>query len=98
MTSKKVAKALVNLGFEYDEDVTGKDPTWGTWFGTIDPIGRKTIAGDGCCSGRAVSGNTRAEMDREAIDFAKEASPLLVTCENPDCDVHYHHRETEPQR
>lgn len=88
MTSARTKKRLAKLGFEYDEDVTGKDPSWDWWNGTIDPIGRMRIAGDNACMGHAVSGATRAEMDDEAIAYAMEFSGQLVACPDADCEFH----------
>lgn len=88
MTSKTTADKLATLGFEFDEDVTFKDPTWTYWHGTIDPIGRRRVAGDNVCTGRVVGGVTRADMDREALAYAAEAFPMLVPCTDSDCDMH----------
>jgi len=89
MTSKAIQEKLAALGFAYDEDVTGKDPVWTYWHGTIDPVGRQRIAGDHGCTGHAVSGQTRAEMDREALAYAHEFSDQLVPCpDGDDCPMH----------
>lgn len=87
MTSKRTEKKLADLGFEFDEDVTFKNYT-GFWHGTIDPIGRKQVAGDNVCCGRAVCGTTRAEMDRDALEYAAWAFPTLIDCEDPECEMH----------
>jgi len=84
MTSKATAKKLASLGFKYDEDVTCRTYYWS---GTIDPIGKMSIGGE--CAGLAVSGNTRAEMDAEAIERAQEMSHMLTPCNDPECDMHW---------
>lgn len=86
MTSKAVAAKLAKLGFEYDESVTGRHPIWGVWTGTIDPIGKTSIGGE--CTGLTVAGDTRAEMDANALERAAENHPYLHPCVDPDCDMH----------
>jgi hypothetical protein len=83
MTSKVVAARLADMGFAYDESVTCKTHYWA---GTIDPIGAVSIGGE--CRGVAVSGNTRAEMDAEALEQATMLAPLLAPCTDPECDMH----------
>jgi len=87
MTSKKVEAELAKLGFEYDEGVTGKHDGH-VWRGTIDPIGNMYIAGDNCCMGHTVCGMTRAEMDAEAVDYAKEFHADLTPCTDEECEMH----------
>jgi hypothetical protein len=83
MTSKTITKKLADLGFAYDEDVTCKTFYWA---GTIDPIGSTSIGGE--CRGVVVSGNTRAEMDAEALEQAALLAPMLEPCTDPECDMH----------
>lgn len=83
MTSKATAAALASYGFAYDEEVTHKA---GRWFGTIDPIGRYSIDGD--CRGVTVSGDTRAQMDAEAIEQAKWYRTSLEPCTDRKCPMH----------
>ena len=83
MTSKAVTQKLAALGFAYDETVTLRTHYWS---GTIDPIGRFSI--DGECRGVAVSGNTRAEMDAEALSEAAAMARHLRPCTDPDCEMH----------
>ena len=86
MTSKVVAAKLAKLGFAYDETVTGRDPVWGEWQGTIDPIGKMSIGSE--CRGVVVSGSTRREMDALAELEAETLSKFLQPCTDPECDMH----------
>ena len=86
MTSKVVQKKLANLGFSYDESVTGKHPVWGGWSGTIDPVGKKSLNGE--CRGICVSGATRAEMDADALQEAAAWKDRLKDCADSTCDMH----------
>jgi len=86
MTSKITATKLAKLGFAYDEDVTGRNPVWGDWNGTIDPIGKMSIGDE--CKGLVVWGSTRAAMDANALERAAEVAPFLRPCTDPHCDMH----------
>ena len=86
MTNKRIEQALAKHGFAYDESVTGRDGTWGYWSGTIDPIGPYSIGGE--CRGICVYGNTRAEMDAEALAEAEVAHDHLEACTDPACEFH----------
>ena len=83
MTAKTIVKKLADLGFCYDESVTYRTYYWA---GVIDPIGCMSIGGE--CRGIAVSGDTRAEMDAEALEQARLLAPLLEPCTDADCDMH----------
>ena len=87
MISERDKKRLADLGFEFCEHVTGPDPTWGTWDGTIDPIGKTSI--DGECMGLVVYGDTKREMIADAMKRARDYAPHLRPCEDlENCDMH----------
>lgn len=82
---KNIEKLLRDLGFQYDPGVTYKAEY--RWYGTIDTIACMTIDGD--CTGISVSGDTKKEMDAEALEMAQHYSQFLSPCTNPDCEFHY---------
>lgn len=87
-TKARTEKMLAEFGFAFDWSVTGKDPVWPQWLGTIDPVGRFSI--DGECRGITVAGDTASAMYDEAIEAARQAREMLEPCSDPDCDMHGH--------
>jgi hypothetical protein len=76
MTSKIVAAKLKEMGFEYDEDETGKF-NGVTWAGTVVPLIHCFIDGEPF-TGFRVKGNTRKEMDDMALSEAAEVLEILI--------------------
>ena len=87
ITKQKAIRQLKKLGFEMDFNVTGRDPTSGNYYTTIDPIGRLTFEPGGCC-GIVVEEETAPGMYRVAVQEAKQHATYLEKCTDPDCDMH----------
>lgn len=94
MTTRTQATAqLRKLGFEFDENVTGKIGF--TWMATIDAIGRNSLFGD--CRGIAVIDftATASEFWSKCVHEAREHVRELMPCPHAPGECEFHDGQEE---